>query len=90
MEFVNHLGLSHLTLEPIVIAFFNWVNDPSRLQNRKNRNIIKLLEPHMHRTLAINFLAKHTLISTKNPIKNAVTDDYFSMGMIKTSTVENT
>ena len=62
MEFVNHLGLGHLIMEPIVVAFLNWEQKTSQKGFNTSAMIRKLLGPHMDRTLAVNFLAKHTLI----------------------------
>ena len=58
---VNHLGLGHLTMEPICVAFYNWVMRGDK--DEKNEIIRMLLGPHMDRTLAINYLARLTLVS---------------------------
>ena len=61
---VNHLGLGHLTMEPICIAYYNWVRRGA--VDGKNSVIRKMLGPHMERTLAINWLAQFTLISAND------------------------
>ena len=73
MEFVNHLGIGHLGLEPVVIAYHNWKQcfDP------RNDVLIKMLGPHMEGTLAINDFSRHTLIDDED----AATDNLLSCGM---------
>ena len=83
MEFVYHLGLAHLTLEPVVIAYYNWLH--SELPNSQNQLILKMLAPHMERTLAINNLAKHTLIAHKD----ALTNGAFSTGKKRSIDLDN-
>jgi len=61
MALVNHLGLGHLTMEPICIAYYNWVMRKNK--DEKNALIRKMLGPHMDRTLAINYQARLTLIA---------------------------
>ena len=65
MEFVNHLGLGHMLMEPIVVAFSNWEHAAN---DDKNALIRKMLRPHMDRTLTINFLAKNTLLSNNESV----------------------
>ena len=64
MTFVNHLGLGHLTMEPICIAYYNWVK--RGLKDKKNGIIRKMLGPHMDRTLAINRLSRLTLLANND------------------------
>ena len=74
MEFVNHLGLGHMLMEPIVVAFSNWEYTAN---NEKNALIRKMLRPHTDRTLTINFLAKNTLLSNNESVS---LDSSFSTG----------
>ena len=61
MELVTHLGLGHLVMEPVCIAYYNWVMNGKK--DDKNVTIRKMLAPHMDRTLAINRLARLSLIA---------------------------
>ena len=75
MELVNHLGLGHLTLEPICIAYYNWTARGTT--DEKNALIRRMLGPHMDRTLAINRLARLSLLAS-----NELSVDYLlSTGM---------
>jgi arachidonate 5-lipoxygenase len=67
-EFIYHLGLSHLFIEPIIVAVHNALptDHPIRV----------LLEPHFKETIGINFLARQTLVADKY----AFTDRTFAIG----------
>ncbi|XP_066284617.1 uncharacterized protein [Branchiostoma lanceolatum] len=67
-NFVSHLLLTHLAMEPIVVAANHYLSP--------DHPILCLLKPHFKDTIAINFLARHTLISRILP----VTDPEFSVG----------
>ncbi|CAH1265658.1 ALOX5 [Branchiostoma lanceolatum] len=67
-NFVSHLLLTHLAMEPIVVAANHCLST--------DHPILCLLKPHFKDTIAINFLARHTLISHILP----VTDPEFSVG----------
>ena len=69
MEFVNHLGLAHLSIEPVVVAYFNWIYSQCS-PDKKNEKIRQMLLPHLQKTLLINHLARETLIAEKNPLTN--------------------
>jgi len=76
MELVNHLGLGHLTLEPICIAYYNWTARGTT--DEKNALIRRMLGPHMDRTLAINRLARLSLLAS-----NELSVDYLlSTGVV--------
>ncbi len=67
-QWLFHLGFAHLAMEPFAIATHNAlpVTHP----------IGKLLAPHFHETIGINFLARETLVSDVAPF----TDRTFSTG----------
>ncbi|XP_035677678.1 polyunsaturated fatty acid 5-lipoxygenase-like [Branchiostoma floridae] len=67
-NFLSHLLLTHLAMEPIVVAANHCLS--------ADHPILCLLKPHFKDTIAINFLARHTLISRILP----VTDPEFSVG----------
>ena len=62
MEMINHLGLGHLTMEPICIAYYNWVAKGTK--DEKDALLRRMLGPHMDRTLAINRLARLSLLAS--------------------------
>jgi arachidonate 5-lipoxygenase len=72
-QFISHLGLAHLAMEPLVIAHHNV------FRSRKNRchPIGKLLAPHLRETIAINYLARQTLVADP---EIAFTDRTFAPG----------
>ena len=53
-EFVQHLGFTHLAVEPIIIAFYRTL--PA------DHPILKLMTPHFRQTLAINDFGRATLL----------------------------
>lgn len=67
-QFKEHLGFAHLAMEPFVIATYNALGE--------DHVIGKLLRPHFHDTIGINFLARQTLVSTVIPF----TDQTFAPG----------
>lgn len=67
-EWIYHLGLAHLVVEPFAIAHKNAF--PAE------HVIGALLEPHFRDTIGINFLARQTLVSYTTPF----TDSVFSTG----------
>lgn len=67
-EWIYHLGLAHLVVEPFAIAHHNAF--PA------DHVIGRLLEPHFRDTIGINFLARQTLVSYTTPF----TDSVFSTG----------
>lgn len=58
-QFIYHLGLGHLAMEPLVIAHHN------AFASAENRGhpIGKLLAPHLAETIAVNYLARQTLVA---------------------------
>ncbi|RUS22218.1 lipoxygenase [Endogone sp. FLAS-F59071] len=61
-EFINHLGLTHLAMEPFAVAQHNvW---DTKYETHK---LGWLMKPHYKDTIAINYLARHTLIADGNP-----------------------
>lgn len=67
-QWLFHLGFAHLSMEPFAIATHNAL--PA------THPIGKLLAPHFHDTIGINFLARETLVSDIAPF----TDRTFSTG----------
>jgi arachidonate 5-lipoxygenase len=67
-QFVVHLGLTHLAIEPFAISHHNALP--------KEHPIAKLLKPHLQETIGINYLARQTLISKVVPF----TDRTFATG----------
>ncbi|CAM9653605.1 unnamed protein product [Lampetra planeri] len=67
-QFVSHLGLTHLLLEPFAVALHNHL--------RGGHPVGQLLHPHFQDTLGINHVARHTLISSVAPL----TDATFAVG----------
>jgi len=67
-EFRYHLGLSHLGMEPVIIAIHNGLPEKHAIR--------ELLRPHLEETIGINFLARQTLIA---PI-GAFTNHTFAVG----------
>ena len=53
-EFVQHLGFTHLAIEPIIIAFYR-ILPPSH-------PLMLLMKPHFKQTLAINDFGRKTLL----------------------------
>lgn len=72
-QFITHLGLAHLVMEPLAIANHN-VFTPGE----DRHPIGTLLHPHFHDTIGINFLARQTLVSEIAPF----TDATFSPGTV--------
>jgi arachidonate 15-lipoxygenase len=68
-QFIWHLGLAHLGVEPMAVAAHNCLI-------AKNHPIGRLLAPHFADTLGINFLARQTLVAETN----AITEHTFSIG----------
>ncbi len=68
-QFISHLGLGHLGMEPFTIAHRNAFPE--------HHVIGRLLAPHFSQTLGINYLARRTLISDTMPF----TDRIFSAGV---------
>ncbi|KIG13281.1 Arachidonate 15-lipoxygenase precursor [Enhygromyxa salina] len=66
-QFIWHLGLAHLGIEPMAVAANNCL---------KGHPIGKLLLPHFKDTIGINFLARQTLIAETH----AITAKTFSIG----------
>jgi Lipoxygenase/C2 domain len=72
-QFISHLGLAHLAMEPLVIAHHN-VFTPAK---NAGHPIGKLLAPHLAQTIGVNYLARQTLISDPEV---AFTDRTFAPG----------
>jgi len=53
-EFVQHLGFTHLAVEPIIIAFYRTL--PAK------HPLMMLMNPHFKQTLAINTFGRNTLL----------------------------
>lgn len=70
-QFVSHLGMAHLNMEPFAIATHNAFPPVP-----KRHPIGRLLHPHFQDTIGINWLARQTLVSTVAPF----TDATFSPG----------
>ncbi|WP_394844168.1 SRPBCC family protein [Pendulispora brunnea] len=68
-QFVAHLGIAHLAMEPFVIAHHN-------VFYKTTHPIGKLLEPHFKQTIGINYMARQTLVASKG----AFTDRTFAPG----------
>lgn len=67
-QFIQHLGMAHLAMEPFAIAHHNCLEG--------GHPIGKVLKPHFHDTIGINYLARQTLVSPIIPF----TDRTFSLG----------
>jgi arachidonate 5-lipoxygenase len=67
-QFGYHLGISHLAIEPIIVATHNTLP--------KKHVVHKLLKPHFKETIGINFMARQTLVASSFPI----TDSQFALG----------
>lgn len=70
-QFIYHLGLAHLSTEPMVIAHHN------AFYYHKEHPIGKLLAPHFRETIGINYLARQTLVASPDV---AFTDRTFAPG----------
>ncbi|HWL85863.1 MAG TPA: lipoxygenase family protein, partial [Polyangiaceae bacterium] len=68
-QFIYHLGIGHLAMEPFVIAHHNAFYGA-------DHPVGKLLEPHLEQTIGINYLARQTLVAPKA----ALTDTTFAPG----------
>lgn len=82
-QFVHHLGLAHLAMEPLAIATYNAFHGAQRALAAERGSggehpIGKMLAPHFHDTIAINFLARRTLVRTD--AAQAFTDRTFAPG----------
>lgn len=73
-QFISHLGLTHLLVEPFAMSVHNIF--PTNTSTGERHSIGKLLHPHFQDTLGINFLARQTLVSEFAPF----TDSTFSPG----------
>lgn len=73
-QFISHLGLTHLLVEPFAMAVHNVF--PVNPATGARHPIGKLLHAHFQDTIAINFLARQTLVSEFAPF----TDSTFSPG----------
>lgn len=73
-QFISHLGLAHLLVEPFAMSVHNIF--PTNPETGERHTIGKLLHPHFQDTLGINFLARQTLVSEFAPF----TDSTFSPG----------
>ncbi|MPY23059.1 hypothetical protein FM037_05045 [Shewanella psychropiezotolerans] len=67
-QFLYHLGLAHLAIEAMAIATHNSLP--------KEHIVSKLLTPHFHDTIGINFLARQTLVAEQG----AITQSTFALG----------
>jgi arachidonate 5-lipoxygenase len=72
-QFISHLGLAHLAAEPLAIAHHNVF----MAKENSGHLIGKLLAPHFEETIAINFLARQTLVADPEV---AFTDRTFAPG----------
>lgn len=73
-QFIFHLGLAHLAMEPVVVAHQNaFLCEP-------NHMIGRLLRPHLYGTVGINFLARQTLVTDP---QEAFTDRTFAPGTVQ-------
>jgi len=61
-EFKWHLGIAHLVNEAFSVSVHNCLSEGTPIR--------KLLEPHFEDTIAINFVARHTLIAKEYPFTN--------------------
>lgn len=68
-QFIWHLGLSHLAIEPMVVAAHNQLI-------RNDHPLGRFLAPHFAGTIGINFLARQTLVAPTY----AITQSTFSIG----------
>ncbi|XP_075926043.1 uncharacterized protein LOC116946267 isoform X2 [Petromyzon marinus] len=69
-QFVSHLALTHLLMEPFAIAVHNYLG-PKHVLGR-------LLRPHCTDTIGINYVARHTLIAAVGPLTNST----FAVGTV--------
>eukprot|EP00172_Hildenbrandia_rubra_P004411 Plantae.Rhodophyta-Hildenbrandia_rubra.ctg8863.p1 GENE.Plantae.Rhodophyta-Hildenbrandia_rubra.ctg8863~~Plantae.Rhodophyta-Hildenbrandia_rubra.ctg8863.p1 ORF type:complete len:675 (+),score=69.21 Plantae.Rhodophyta-Hildenbrandia_rubra.ctg8863:3026-5050(+) len=75
-QFVSHLGLGHLTYEPFSIAYQNIFGlNPKH----KNHVVGKLLSSHFEGAIAINWLARETLVASRKDA-TPLTDAPFAVG----------
>ncbi len=70
-QFISHLGIAHLCMEPFAVA-----NNNAFPPVDDRHPIGELLDPHFQDTIGINFLARQTLVSEVAPF----TDETFSPG----------
>jgi hypothetical protein len=77
-QFVSHLGMAHLNMEPFAVANNNAFPTPAAGCDKERHPIGRLLHPHFQDTIGINFLARQTLVSTVAPF----TDATFSPGTV--------
>lgn len=68
-QFIWHLGLAHLGVEPMAVAAHNQLIQPGH-------PLGAFLAPHFVDTLGINFLARQTLVAQTD----AITDNTFALG----------
>jgi hypothetical protein len=68
-QFIWHLGLTHLAVEPMAVAAHNHLI-------RSGHALGSFLEPHFADTIGINFLARQTLVAPTY----ALTENSFSIG----------
>eukprot|EP00177_Eucheuma_denticulatum_P000082 GFKZ01000137.1.p1 GENE.GFKZ01000137.1~~GFKZ01000137.1.p1 ORF type:complete len:769 (-),score=89.57 GFKZ01000137.1:2557-4863(-) len=76
-QFYYHLGRCHLTYEPFGVAVRNIFHFGSKIA--QDHAVGQLLKPHFHDHMAINWLARNTLITHKDDAI-AFTDAGFSLG----------
>ncbi|XP_078722908.1 polyunsaturated fatty acid 5-lipoxygenase-like [Lampetra fluviatilis] len=69
-QFVSHLALTHLLMEPFAIAVHNYLGPKHALG--------RLLRPHCTDTIGINYVARHTLIAAVGPLTNST----FAVGTV--------
>ncbi|WP_394833697.1 SRPBCC family protein [Pendulispora rubella] len=69
-QFISHLGIAHLAMEPFIIAHHNI------FYAHPEHPIGRLLDPHMRQTIGINYMARQTLVAPKG----AFTDTTFAPG----------
>lgn len=74
-QFVSHLGMAHLNMEPFAVANHNAFPTNSRGDRHP---VGRLLHPHFQDTIGINYLARQTLVSNVAPF----TDATFSPGTV--------
>jgi arachidonate 5-lipoxygenase len=70
-EFIYHLGIAHLAIEPIIVAVHNGLPEGNPIRT--------LLEPHFKETIGINYLARQTLVAKEH----AFTDQTFAIGTVQ-------
>jgi len=69
-EWISHLGRTHLTMEPHILA----VNNKLR---KHNHRVFQFLEPHLRDTLFLNVAARQTLLNWDG---DSVVDTNFAIG----------